>query len=257
MYDERLAVLVNSCDKYADIWPIFFQLFFKYWPDCPYPVYLGSNEKTYDDTRVTTICVGPDNNWADSAKAMVAKLPTENLLWFLDDYFLWGPVPTERVADLYVRFLKRKANYLRMRPSGGSDRLKRVVDDELIELLPGVGYRTSLDNAFWRREALLNLLKPGESPWEMEFHGSRRSDQLSGFYATRNTVFHRTNGLERGKWLRYNLPLLAREGMEVPLGHPVMSWREHLARAIHQNMRRGISPLRPVYRMLKGKPAYE
>jgi hypothetical protein len=250
-------VLVNSCDKYADIWPVFFQLFFKFWPDCPYPVFLGSNEKVYDDPRVITICVGPDKSWAESAQTMITHLPTANLLWFLDDYFLWEPVSTFQVAGLFERFLKLKANYLRLRPKGGSDRLKRIVDDELIELLPGIGYRTSLDNAFWRREAVLNLLKPGESPWEMEFNGSRRSDRFAGFYATRSNVFHRTNGLERGKWLRYNLPLLAREGIEVPPGHSVMSRWEHLARAANRYLWRVISPVRPIYRFMKGKPSHE
>lgn len=255
--DQNVAVLVNSCDRYSDIWPVFFQLFFKHWPDCPYPVFLGSNQKTYKDPRVTSLCVGPDKSWAESAQAMVTRLPTAHLLWFLDDYFLWGPVSTGRVTGLYERFLKLQASYLRLRPEGGSSRLKRVVDEDLLELLPGVGYRASLDNAFWRRETLLNILKTGESPWQMEIHGSRRSDQFSGFYATRSCVFHRTNGLERGKWLRYNLPLLAREGIAVPPGHPVMRRREHVARAMRRYLWCSLSPLRPVYRMLKGKSPYE
>ena len=34
------AILILSCDKFSDLWKPFFDLFWKYWPDCPYNVYL-------------------------------------------------------------------------------------------------------------------------------------------------------------------------------------------------------------------------
>lgn len=251
--DESVAVLVNSCDKYADIWPIFFHLFFKYWPDCPYPVFLGTNEKIYEDPRVTTLCVGPDKSWADSTLTMVDMLPATNLLWFLDDYLLWETVSTAQISDLYARFLKLQANYLRLSHNGGSDHLKPVIDDKLVELLPRIEYRTSLDNAFWRREMLLKLLKSGESPWDMESFGGLRSDKYSGFYATRNNVFQRTNGLERGKWLRYNLPLFKRDGIAIPPGRPVMSRTNEKAKTVKRYIKSILSPLRPIIRLFNGK----
>jgi hypothetical protein len=236
--DADLAVLINSCDKYSDIWPVFFQLFFKYWPDCPYPVFLGSNEKVYDDPRVTTLCAGPDKSWADSTREMVKMLPANNLLWFLDDYFLSGTVSTAEIEGLYDRFLLLGANYLRTQPDGGNDQLKRFIDDTIAEILPGDDYRASLGNAFWSRAALLELLKTGETPWEMESHGSRRSDTLNGFYTTRKNVFQRINALERGKWLRQNLPFLAQEGIAIPAGHAVMTRREHAAKSMKRYLKR-------------------
>jgi len=37
------CVLIASCDAYSDAWAPFFALMKKYWPDCPYPIYLISN----------------------------------------------------------------------------------------------------------------------------------------------------------------------------------------------------------------------
>jgi hypothetical protein len=261
MPEENLVVLVNSCDKYADIWPVFFQLFFKYWPDCPYPVFLGSNEKVYDDPRVTTLCAGPDKSWADTTRAMVAKVPATNILWFLDDFFLYGKVSNSEIADYYDRFVKLQGNYLRMQRDGGSKLLKRDVDNKLLEIFPGDDYRASLGIAFWRRSTLLDLLKAGESPWEMESCGSRRSDQLNGFYAVREDAFQRKNGLERGKWLREHLPFYASEGITIPPGHAVMSRTEHNAKIIKQHLKRylkrSLVPFRSVYRVLKDKKINE
>ena len=43
MVDERVTLLVPSCDRYADLWPTFFALLRRQWPDCPFRVVLGSN----------------------------------------------------------------------------------------------------------------------------------------------------------------------------------------------------------------------
>ena len=40
---QLCSVLVPSCDAYADLWIPFFALFWRYWSDCPFPVYLGTN----------------------------------------------------------------------------------------------------------------------------------------------------------------------------------------------------------------------
>jgi hypothetical protein len=51
------SILVVSCDGYQDLWKPFFSCFLKYWPDCPFPVYLGSNNLTYPDCRVRSLAI--------------------------------------------------------------------------------------------------------------------------------------------------------------------------------------------------------
>lgn len=53
--NSNCAVLVNSCDKYAEAWYPFFALFKKYWSDCPYPVYLNTETKAYSEQEVQTL----------------------------------------------------------------------------------------------------------------------------------------------------------------------------------------------------------
>ena len=42
---SRIGIVVPSCDKYSDLWPYFFNNFYKYWYNCPLNIYLISNEK--------------------------------------------------------------------------------------------------------------------------------------------------------------------------------------------------------------------
>ena len=43
--NSQYAVVVSSCDAYSDAWKPFFKLFFKYWSDCPFPIYLVTNTR--------------------------------------------------------------------------------------------------------------------------------------------------------------------------------------------------------------------
>jgi GT2 family glycosyltransferase len=215
------ALLVLSCDPYADVWPVFFTLFFRYWPDCPFPVYLGANHLSYADDRVTTLRIGDDASWAQSTRLMLEALDTPYVLVFLEDYLLTAPVDGALVRVLMREMRSIDAEFIRFRPSEKPD--PAVAGHPLLaELMPGTPYRVSLDIGLWRRETLISLLRGGETAWDMEIDGSRRSDATPGFYCTTVNVFSRTNGLERGQWLRYNLPLLRKEHIELPPGRPVM-----------------------------------
>lgn len=240
---QDVSVLINSCDKYADVWSVFFPLFWKYWPDCPYPVYLGANTRTWPDERVRVIQAGPDASWAETTLKMVAGVPTPYILWFLDDFLIWKHVDTPTVQSLFVEMKQLNADYLRLRPLPRPD-WPVPGHPGIGQIRPGASYRCALEIAFWRREVLMDLLVPGETPWDMEKAGSRRSYERPGFYATRYPVFKRTNGLERGKWIRDNLPRLKREGIRIPPGHVVMTPVEYIFYWLRAKIFRVVFPIK-------------
>jgi hypothetical protein len=69
-----ISVLVVSCDAYQDLWKPFFSCFFKFWPDCPFPVYLGANFKKYEDDRVQTILIGQDLDYSTNLLMMLKQI---------------------------------------------------------------------------------------------------------------------------------------------------------------------------------------
>jgi hypothetical protein len=218
---------VVSCDWFSDVWPVFFTLFFRYWPDCPFDMYLGSNYLRYEHPQVTTMTVGEDTSWAHGARLMLESLSSEYVLLFLEDFLLTEPVDSDKVISLWELLKALDGNCLLLRPDSPSvERALVPGHPEITEVMPGELWRVSLGVAIWKRSVLLSLLRDGESAWDMEWNGSRRSDDLPGFYSTVSAAIVRNNGLEGGKWKRYNLPLLRREGIAIPPGHPVMTSRE-------------------------------
>src|SRR5262249_49133230 len=91
----EVSAVVASHDGFADIWPGFFDLLFRFWPDLPYPLYLISNHLTFHDSRVNPLRVGDDISWSDTLARGLARISSRYVLLVLDDFFLTGLVDTE------------------------------------------------------------------------------------------------------------------------------------------------------------------
>src|SRR5262249_11393787 len=63
--ENRTAILVASCERYCQAWRPFFTLFQRYWPDCPYQVFLGTDRGSYPGVSMieTRTPPGP-KNWS-------------------------------------------------------------------------------------------------------------------------------------------------------------------------------------------------
>ena len=229
---SRLSILIVSCDNYADVWGPFFALFWKYWPDCPYPVYLGANQRTCGDPRVKMVLTGEDRSWAESTRHMVEQVPGEYLLMLLEDFLLRKPVNTAQVEQCYQALRNLGGGYLRLKPFPKPDR--RVPGYPMIgEIEPGAPYRAALQAAIWRKEVLLSLLQDGETAWDMELIGSRRSDVLrEGFYCTWQPVLVYRAGVTMGKWVPFAVRICQEEGVSIDFSaRPVMTRRENWQRS--------------------------
>jgi hypothetical protein len=84
--------------------------------------------------------------------------------------------------------------------------------------------------ALWHKAALLKLLQPGESAWDIERQGSPRSNELTGgFYglpfSTRwKPLLPERHLVQKGQLMRAALPFLQREGLRPRLaGRSVQS----------------------------------
>lgn len=232
--NKDIAILVSSCDKFSDVWEVFFPLFWKLWPDCPFNIYLVTNFKSFEHEKVTVIKVGEEKSWADDVKMALSKVEAKYFLFFFEDVLISDKVDTERVLSLCKTMAELNASKIVLRRTPGP---YKEVDGhpELLEVVPYAPYRAGLAVAIWNKEILNRLLKLGETPWDMEIKGSVRSNDIPRFYVTKEMSLPIHNGLEKGKWMRYNLPLLERENIKLPEGHPLMSIFEHIKLYYIQN----------------------
>ncbi len=230
---DRAVLLVPSCDRYSDVWAPFFALLQRHWPDCPFPIVVGSNHEACAEGRVRAITVGDDRDWTSGLRAMLTSLNVPHVLILLEDFLLTSRVDTALVQALLDDLVRLDGAYLRLRPFPPPDaRLVRF--PRVGEIAPGAPYRAAMQAAFWHRESLLELLQDGENPWQMEVLGARRSDSMArGFYSTWVPALDYYAGVTMGRWIPYAVALCREHGVMVDLTRrPMMSPRENARRAM-------------------------
>ena len=222
---NKFVILVVSCDKYSDLWNPFFKSFFRFWPDCPFDIYLLSNHKYANIPKVKSLLIGSDISWSDNLYKGVKKLKEDYIFLFLEDLFLIDFVETNKVFKIFNWILKSNANYVRINPFAVKADKKF---NELVGIVSkGTIYRTSTVLSVWKKDILLNLLKTGESAWDFEIYGSLRSDKYENYYSTWGKYFSFMNGVIKGKWRRSSVKMLKSLGIEIDLNkREIMNLKE-------------------------------
>jgi hypothetical protein len=215
-----LSIYVSSFDDYADIWPSFFARFFKYWPDCPFPIYLGAVNGAFDNPRVLPLRAADHKNWSSRAVEHLRQLESPYILLMLEDYMVDRPVDNELIDKLLMLMELYDLHAIRLFP-----------DPAPAIAMPGVpliGFqglgqlnRTNTHATIWRRESLLEIIHPGESLWEFEINASIRSNRFAGgICGCWEPALHYVMAIGKGRWFRRALRSLARDGI-----HPDLSVR--------------------------------
>jgi len=221
-----LGIVVASCDKYSDLWEPLFGELFRYWPDCPFPIYLVANHKQHLDSRVTTLLAGDDLDWSSTIAAALDQIEHSHLMFWIDDAFLNEDVETSKIETLFSQMVELDANFLRLRPN---PRPNEKINSEIGVLGSTAAYRVTLFATIWKISALKKILHPGESAWAFELQGTERSRSIVGFYTVLKDVFSYLHGVERGIWILPTARILESKGYRLNyLYRRCMSRSEHL-----------------------------
>lgn len=237
--DNNVAILIPSFDGYQDLWKPFFHCLFKYWPDCPYPVYLGSNFQTHEDPRVKPVKIGPDRDYSSNLIAMLSEIPHEWVIIMIEDILLSSPVHTNRVTRTVAEGGAHHAGLLQLLPRRFDPIVEfaaHPISKELSELPIGLPYRATINLGLWRKNVLLKLLNPGESAWEFEYQGTKRTFMLKDRFLCMSRkyiadpLFIYVHGIIKRKWAFPAPKFLQREGLweSSDKNRPVQSFFSHL-----------------------------
>lgn len=216
---NHTPVLVVSCDRYADLWDPCFRILRLRWPDCPFPIYLGANHKSYGGGGVTTITIGDDESWASGVREMVGKLGTSYFIMLLEDFFLTQTVDTALIQEMVDVARGEQLGCLRLvgelplaypptRPLAGRQALG--------EIAKRTAYRVTAQAAIWRVDTLMELLVPGANAWEFEELGTALSNRLPElFWGVWRDAIHYEQVVEKGKWKAAGLRICAEAGVAI------------------------------------------
>lgn len=212
---EPVAFMIVSCDRYADLWDPFFSSLRKYWPDCPYPLYLLTNHKSYDAPGVTVVKVGDDRSYSDNLEAAVSQIDEPWIILWLEDIFISAPVDTHRFQAMIAEAQSIPVGYLKLSPD-----LPLSYDDNSSQgigpIPKGVRYRSAIGLSLYKVSTLKKLLIPNADAWELD-RSTVSNDLGEPFYALTGKTARRPpvafiNTVIKGRWNWPAIPFLKREG---------------------------------------------
>jgi hypothetical protein len=225
-----VPVLVVSCDRYSDVWRPFFELFWRRWPDCAGPVYLGTNFLRHDDQRVQSLPIGPDVTWASGVRRMLDRLDSDYVLVMLEDFLLTEPVDNARIERLARLARAEQPGCLRLYSILPPPR-SHPRHPELGWFAPGDPYRITAQAAIWRVSTLRRLLVPGFSPWDFEFLGTQLARGMpDAIWGVREPALVYDQAVEKGRWRPQGVAICLAAGVEIDRGARPVFTREELER---------------------------
>jgi len=210
-----VSFVVLSCDRYGDLWDPFFGCMERYWPDCPFSVYLVTNQASYDRSGVSVINIGPDRDYSSNLLAVLSAVPTPWLILWVEDYLFSERIDTQRLRLILDDAVRAGADYLKL-----TEDAPLSYDDsngERVGAIPrGVKYRSAIGTALYRKETLRKLLVPGLSIWQLD--KSQASNSLPDVFMAltaseaRRPPLPNVNAVVKGRWHWLAPAFLRREG---------------------------------------------
>lgn len=211
---DDFAVLLLSCDKYADMWRPFLKQFQKYFPCEGARFYVGSNAVACDAPGVIPILSGDDPDWSTSYKRILAQIPERKLFVILEDLLASSPVDKTNFDQIVDFMFKVDARHIKYWALPQTDEPTEYPG--IGRYHPGAPYRATVCG-FWDRESLMNLLLEGENPWNFEILGSYRASYSDGYYGVTKPLFEFKNMIEKGRWIPKSVDWAVSQGIELNL----------------------------------------
>lgn len=192
-----MRVIVLTSDKYLKALLPYSYLFNKYWSRDQQVLVAGFTPPNFSlPSNFTFYSIGkfedyPVGKWSNALIKLLSEINDEAFVLMLEDYWITRPVNIDAVKKCHG-YCEQFGYVLRIDLT--TDRLfahgPRYPGDiadyghcgylDLIRSEPGSQYHMSLMTAVWRRDNLLKVLVPNETPWEVELTGTSRLSRQYG-----------------------------------------------------------------------------
>lgn len=163
---NNLAIVVFSCDKNEECWPLFIHCLDKYWSNHP-KVYLLTETKK-DDNFISITKNYKLDHWTKRIRESLEEIKESHILFICDDCFLNKEINQNKLE---------KALTLLERDNTANVNLELLPDFSTIpaeiegftKKTNNSTYKVSLLCGLWNKDKLINILKIKDcNPWEVE-----------------------------------------------------------------------------------------
>lgn len=238
---KNLAIIISSYDECSDMWKNFFKIFFHYWDNCKYNIYLVNNFLQPNFQDIITINTGKEIGWRNRILTALNKIEEEYIMFFHEDYFLGKNVSNNQIEEVLNDIWKNSIKMYRLskRPKASGKLLNKPYLSPVYE---NERYGISLQCAIWEKKEFINRINEidGELPWDFEryFLSKCKNEKrkiIEGYIVDKRDILKLQHGISKGKWLNKTLKYFKKEKIEIDLcGKNKMSFKEEVTNNFKQ-----------------------
>jgi len=231
-----ITLIVASCDGFSDCWEPFFSLLHKYWPNCSYPIILGTQSKAFAypglaivSSQIMKHRFTGELSWSERLLFCLELVESEFVLVMLDDYFISGRVDNEIIERCVQVMRENRYSHITLTEHGLARPARACDNPLLLKIESRAKYRVSTAPALWRVDSLRSYLRLNENIWQFEVFGSRRSWRREDTFFALNPAAlsngaegaipyfrsHYNSGIVRGKWQQEIKPFFEAHGITI------------------------------------------
>lgn len=176
---KKYCVMLLTCDKYADIWPVALGEFNKYWRSYDNYLFFNTESKKYEGNtdlklKYPTKTFDPKGPWAYRLLSCLQEIEEEYVVLLLDDFILTDYVDEEEL-NRCISYMDENSNIacFNFRPTP-SESVKDAYGRYELKARKAA-FRINLQAAVWRKSFLIKFIRKHENPWQFETWGSLRA----------------------------------------------------------------------------------
>ena len=208
--NDHITVLINTCDAYADLWPLISASFKEYWPNRSVEIVLNTEILTGTNCDEFDVLIhnSTSNLWGERLLQTLEDIRTEYVLMIFDDFILDDYFDEAVLLQLIEKMNNDETIavfYLDTLDLPTSPVCTHSSDFSLIAT--DADYRLNSAPGVWRKKDLQKFTRKNDTPWAWEAFGSYITQQYSNkFFQSINTQFYSFDGRQggaiyRGKWV--------------------------------------------------------
>ena len=167
-----LAIVINTTDKYCDLWDSWHYYFKKWKHNCPVYFLNESLDVPYDVKQIK-VDIPERELWTKKLRESLSMIPEKDVLVMLEDHWITESFKGGEFEKIYRRFGAFHADSMRISEKSNLTNTGLLVD-KLWFLKSNSKYLISHDPGIWRKSFLIKCLKVDESPWKNEILGTDR-----------------------------------------------------------------------------------
>jgi hypothetical protein len=206
----KITIVVNTCDAYSDLWPLFAASFAEFWPHRSLNLVLNTELTTDLGFNGFDALIHNSDSpfWGERLIQTLDDISTEYVLMLYDDFIIedfFNESVLCQITDAMDDDDSISVFYLDL--LGLSSYKSDTHLDGFALISPSADYRLNSAPGVWRKKDLRLFTGKRDSPWAWEVFGTYKTQRYAKhFFQPTQNKFYSFNGAQggaiyRGKWV--------------------------------------------------------